>query len=225
MGATDPQRENAFPADLSQWVRWSLDQGHNILATSNQGTVLHFTGDGMNWVIKAAMGSAGIRKLRQNTLNREFRAYERLRGVNGVPQCHGMLDGRYLVLDYVAGVPFRDARFDDREAWFAALLDVIRAIHSRGVAHGDLKTKGNLMVTDQQQPCVIDFGTSFVERDGFHPISEFLYRRFRRMDLNAWVKHKYHGRYGDASAEDAEILDYSGVEKFWRRYVHRLPKR
>jgi hypothetical protein len=36
------------------------------------------------------------------------------------------------------------------------------------------------------------------------------------MDINAWVKHKYHGKYGDASGEDLELLDYSFIE-YWVR--------
>ena len=225
MERADSSTSTHWPDGFADWVRTSLEQGRHVLATSNQGTVLRYHDADRDWVVKAAMGAAPIRKLRQNTLNREFRAYERLRGVDGVPACHGMLEGRFLVLDYVRGVPFREATWQDRDGWFACLLDVIRNIHARGVAHGDLKTKGNLMVTEDERPCIIDFGTSFVERDGFHPISARLYQHFRRMDLNAWVKHKYHGRYGDASPEDAEILDYSSIEKFWRRYVHRLPKR
>jgi tRNA A-37 threonylcarbamoyl transferase component Bud32 len=214
-----------FPTGLRKWVEVSLERNENILATSNQGTVLRFQGDGLDWVIKAAMGGAAMHKLRQNTLNREFRAYERLVGVKSIPACHGMLADRYLVLNFVRGVPFRDAAWSDREAWFSKLLRVIENIHSHGVCHGDLKTKGNLMVTDDEQPCIIDFGTSFVHRDGFHPVANFLYNHFRQMDLNAWVKHKYHGQYSNVSEEDAHVLHYSRIERFWRKYVHRLPLR
>ena len=220
-----PADNDDFPAGLEAWVERSLERGEHVLARSNQGTVLRFTGDGRDWVIKAAMGPAWLRKLRQNTLNREYRAYRRMQGLAGVPACHGLLAERYLVLDFVAGTPYRHARWADRDAWFDRLLDVIRGFHARGVCHGDLKTKGNLMVTDDEQPCVIDFGTSFVQRDGFHPAANFLYQHFKQMDLNAWVKHKYHGHYSKASGADLEILRYSRIERFWRRYVHRLPKR
>ena len=40
----------------------------------------------------------------------------------------------------------------------------------------------------------------------------------RQLDLNAWVKHKYHGHYEDASVEDARLLDYGRFESMLRRY-------
>ena len=42
------------------------------------------------------------------------------------------------------------------------------------------------------------------------------------MDLNAWVKHKYRGRYADVSDEDRELLDYSFIE-YWVRRLRGRP--
>jgi len=176
-----------------------------------------FEGDGLHLVIKSAMGRGAIRKARQTTLEREYAAYRRLEGVVGVPICHGLLARRYLLLDYIAGTAYREASWQDRDDWFAGLLKVIRAFHSRGVSHGDLKSKSNLIVGYDQRPWVIDFGTAFVLRDGFHPLNNRLFEYGKRLDINAWVKHKYHGRYKDASAEDRELLDYSKIEYLIRK--------
>ena len=45
-----------------------------------------------------------------------------------------------------------------------------------------------------------------------------MFEYLKRLDINAWVKHKYHGRYEDVSEEDARLLDYSAFENLLRRY-------
>lgn len=207
----------AMADELLRWIETSLASGKNILATSNQGTVLLFEGDGLKFVIKSAMGRGAIRKARQATLEREYLAYRRLQGVEGVPACYGMLAKKYLMMDFIDGVPFREASWQDRDHWFADLLKIIQSFHARGVSHGDLKSKSNLIAGRDGKPYVIDFGTTFVHKDGFHPINNYLFEYSKRLDINAWVKHKYHGRYKDASEEDLELLDYSKLEWLIRK--------
>lgn len=208
--------------EFRQWIEHSLASQKNILAVSNQGTLLHFRGDGLDLIIKTAMGNGLVRKLRERTLLREFEAYQRMNGLTGVPTCHGMIDERYLVIDFIRGTSYREAAWSDRERWFEAFLEVLRSIHARGVSHGDLKSKSNILVTENEEPCVIDFGTAFVRRDGFHPFNNRMFEHGRRMDINAWVKHKYHGRYGDISGSDLELLDYSAIE-YWVRKLRGRP--
>ncbi len=205
-----------------QWIEDSLAGGENILAVSNQGTILHYRGNGEDLIVKTAMGRGPIRALRQRTLLREYEAYQRMEGLAGIPRCHGLVAGRYLVLEFIRGTPYREATWTDRERWFADFLEVLHSIHARGVSHGDLKSKANIMVTDDEKPCVIDFGTAFVSRSGFHPVNNRLFEHGRRMDLNAWVKHKYHGNYADVSEADRELLDYSFVE-YWVRRLRGRP--
>lgn len=216
------------PAFL-QWIEDSLARRENILAVSNQGTLLRYRDRGTDLVIKAAMGRGVLRMLRERTLRREFAAYRRLGALQGVPQCHGMAGGHYLVLEHIAGTPYREAEWGDRARWFDEFLLLLRAIHERGVAHGDLKSKANIMVTDDGRPCVIDFGTAFVRKAGFHPVNRRLFEHARRMDLNAYVKHKYHGRYQDIAGPDRELLDYSRVEYLVRKLSGRptdvIPRR
>ena len=202
----------AIPDDLEQWIESSLASGSNILATSNQGIVLLFEGDGLKLIIKSAMGRGAVRKARQATLKREYAAYQRMQGLSGVPACYGLLARRYLLMEYVDGTTYRKAEWLDREVWFEELLVIIRAFHARGVSHGDLKSKTNMIVGKDQKPYVIDFGTTFLQRDGFHPINNRLFEYGKRLDINAWVKHKYHGRYKNASEADRQLLNYSKLE-------------
>jgi len=207
----------AIPDDLEQWIESSLVSGSNILATSNQGIVQLFEGDGLKLVIKSAMGRGPVRRARQATLEREYAAYQRLKGVEGVPACYGLLAQRYLLMEFIDGTAYRHATWQDRDRWFAELLLVIQAFHERGVSHGDLKSKTNMIVGVDQKPYVIDFGTTFLYRDGFHPINNRLFEYGKRLDINAWVKHKYHGRYKNASEEDRQLLNYSKLEYVVRK--------
>ena len=215
--------------EFREWIETSLAQRENILAISNQGTILHYQQDGLELIVKTAMGKGLIHKVRQRTLLREYHAYRRMDGLNGVPQCHGMIGGQYLVIEYVHGTPYRQAVWADRGRWFEALLEVLRAIHERGVSHGDLKSKSNIIVTEEEKPCVIDFGTSFIHKPGIHPVNNWLFGHGRRMDINAWVKHKYHGHYENIAGEDLELMDYSLLEycvrKFSRRPTHVIPRK
>ena len=211
------EQSAALPAGLENWIESSLASGSNILATSNQGIVLLYEGEGRKLVIKSAMGRGPVRRARQATLEREYEAYRRLQGVKGVPACYGFLSGRYLVMEFIDGTPYREATWQDRDQWFAELLEVIQAFHARGVSHGDLKSKTNMIVGADQKPYIIDFGTTFVHRDGFHPVNNYLFEYGKRLDINAWVKHKYHGRYRNASEADRKLLNYSKLEYIVRK--------
>lgn len=204
------------------WIERSLEQGENIMAVSNQGTILHYREGGVELIVKSAMGRGLVRSIRQRTLMREYEAYRRMQGLAGVPECFGMVDGRYLVIEFIHGTPYREASWNDRARWFDEFLAVIRSFHERGVSHGDLKSKTNILVTADEKPCVIDFGTAFVHKPGFHPFNNWMFEHGRRMDVNACIKHKYHGRYADARGEDLEMLDYSFIE-YWVRKLRGRP--
>jgi len=204
-----------------QWIEDSLAGQQNVLAVSNQGTLLRYRHEGLDLVVKAAMGSGLVRRLREQTLLREYEAYRRMEGVAGVPKCHGLVAGHYLVLEFVQGVPYREAKWTDRDRWFRELLQVLRSIHARGVSHGDLKSKANILVTVDEKPCVIDFGTAFIRKSGFHPVNNWFFEHGRRMDINAYVKHKYHGRYEDITGADLNLLDYSRIEYLVRKLSGR----
>ena len=117
------------PERLRSWIEHSLSSGENVLATSNQGTILLYEGglceDGLPspdgkraLIVKTAMGRGILLKARRKTLQREYNAYQKLSGVAGVPECYGMLDGRYLLLEYIRGTPYRDAEWSNRDEWW-----------------------------------------------------------------------------------------------------------
>jgi RIO-like serine/threonine protein kinase len=179
-----------------------------LLGRGYQGEVrLRRQADGGAVIVKRAIGRAPALALRRWMLRREHDIYQQLAGVPGVPRCHGMEQGDTLVLEFVAGRSLREVRLKgaERDAFFAALLEVIQAMHRAGVAHGDLKRKDNILVDGDGRPVLIDFGTAVTapaSRDSWRGAP---FRLVARMDLNAWVKLKYQRQRADIAAEDLQF--------------------
>lgn len=135
-------------------------------------------------------------------LKREHLVYERLGGIAGIPRSFGLVGGEFLALEFVAGPSLREheASIADREAFFAKLLETVRAMHAAGVAHGDLKRKDNIIVGPGERPYLIDFGIAVRRSATSAAFNRCVFAPLVQMDLNAWVKLKY-GRRIDPAAE------------------------
>lgn len=218
---------NLTESELLQWVRRSVKTGSNIFSRGYQGHVFLYEGKGERLILKAPTGWGLGRLIRQAMLRNEYRVYSRLSGLWGVPRCYGLLNGCYLVLECVDGVPIRRAQIADRNLFFETLLNLIKELHTAGVAHGDLKKKDNLLVLEERTPCVIDFGVAVVRKPGFSPLNRYLYNLARRFDFNAWVKLKYDRKFENMAGEDREYYNRTVVEKVsgWiKRTYLRLKK-
>jgi len=187
----------------------------DVLARSNQGVVYRLSAAGGDLAVKKAAGKGPLLAINRHALKREFHAYRRLDGLSGVPRCLGLAEERFLVLDFIDARPFRDSTTGPD--FFDQLLETIRAMHERGVAHGDLKRKANLMVAPDGRPVLLDFGAATLLRQGRHPINRRLFEFMRQTDLNAWVKLKY-GGYSDVSEADRALLRRSWLERVLSRY-------
>jgi predicted Ser/Thr protein kinase len=209
----------ASPALADRIASLDFQQGEP-LEVSNQGEVRRFQLEGLDLAIKQPKGGRMAWALRAATLRHEHRVYQRLAGLTGIPACHGLFDGDRLALDFIAGQPFRGAAVPSLgEDFFDALLALIRAMHARGVAHGDLKRKSNLLIDTQGQPVILDFGTATLRKPGWRPINNRLFDLIRQTDINAWIKLKY-GGYDGVSPADQRLLRRTGVERMlsrWRR--------
>lgn len=199
--------------ELASRLREAGPGAGEIIARSNQGLLLHCRTDDLDVVVKTPSGRGLAWKLRQSTLLREHDAYSRLHGLPGFARCLGLIDRRWLVLERVAGESFRDARLADPDDFFARLLAVIRTMHERGVAHGDLKRKSNLLVDESGGPVILDLGAALLLKPGRRPLNRRLFEFMRQTDLNAWVKLK-HGGYADVPEIDRVHLKRSLLERF-----------
>lgn len=167
-------------------------------------------------LIKLAAGRGIVAWINRWMLRREYLIYRRLDGISGIPHCYGFFRGRYLVLERVAGKTMRETTIADRELFFDEMLATIKSIHDRGVAHGDLKRKDNILVTPDSRPCLIDFGVSIFRKPGFHPFNHFRHSFSHQHDFNAWVKHKYNREFQDISAEDLQYHRPLRIERMAR---------
>ena len=199
--------------ELVRWIEDSITNNTNIHGHGYQGHVYLYQKDGECLIIKVASGRGILKWLRRHMLRNEYRVYKKLKGYRGSPHCYGFLKERYLILEYIDGIAIRHAEISDHRAYYNQMLEFIKELHRRGVAHGDLKRKDNLMVVDQRRPCLIDFGTAVLRKPGFAPINHFLYELARKFDLNAWIKLKYQGRYEDISPADRAYFNRTRIEK------------
>ncbi len=207
---------NAFESELVEWIRQSVKTGSNIFSRGYQGNVYLFQDKDRPLILKAPIGWGLGRFIRRAMLRNEYRVYTRLSKTKGIPRCYGLLDGQYLVLEYVNGTPIRTAKITHHSLFFDALLRVIKDLHKAGVAHTDLKKKDNLLVVDGKTPCVIDFGVAVIRKPGFAPLNHYLYNLASQFDFNAWVKLKYGGRYEKVDEQDQQYYKRTIVEKVSR---------
>ena len=205
-------------------------QAEQFLSRGYQGVVSLRDTEAGRVVVKQAMGRGFALWLRRAMLRREFEAYQRLGNVPGVPRCLGLQADRRLLLEFREGEPFREtaAALTDRERFFSELLRSILALHAAGVAHADLKRRGNILISPDGSPVLLDFGSAVLrsERGGW--LNGKLFRLVCRMDLNAWVKLKYRRRYDLISAEDRAYYDPTRIEavarsirRLWRKLSGR----
>ncbi len=181
-------------------------------------------------VIKQVMGGRIARVLRSAMLRREFAAYQRLAGFPGIPRCFGLQDDGSLLLEFVAGEPYRETApaLQDRDRFFQRLKEQILALHTAGVAHADLKRRGNLLISPEGEPILLDFGSAVIRKSDGSWWNRFLFRQACRMDLNAWVKLKYRRRYDLLSPEDQPHYRPTALEdaarvvrRGWRKVTAR----
>ena len=122
---------------------------------------------------------------------REERIYRALQGAPGVPRLISRLDRHALVFEHIPGRSCAD--YADGELppeFFDRLKRVVEGIHARGVVHCDIKNRGNIVVTEDHQPYLVDFASAFTREGRFGPLRRSMFERFRVDDLRAVAKAK-----------------------------------
>ena len=229
----DTAAQSSADDKLEQFQAWlaaaPTDAGVPLGKGYQAATVLYESPYG-NFVVKKASGIWPWRSIGEAAIRREHRIYSIIDGVRGIPQCLGLIDGRTLVLEHIEGRTFRrgEQQLEDWDTFFVKLLDTLRSIHARGVAHGDLKRKDNLLIGAGEQPYIVDFGVASTEKHAMAPWSNMIYRWMRQYDYNAWVKLKYRRETDNLPPEDAALYNPTATERVARRIRkiwHRLTLR
>jgi len=201
---------------LREWIEALTRAGQPVFAQGYQSPVYLYQGEGRRYIVKTAAGAGLAGMVRRWMLRREYEAYKRLTDFAGCPRCYGLVDGRFLVLEYIDAPSLRSGQIDDRRAYFDTLFAQITELHRRGVAHADLKGKDNLLVIGGRMPCIVDFGAAMMHKPGFAPWNRFVYELARRFDFNAWAKLKYQGRMEEITPEDLPYYRRTAIEKVAR---------
>jgi hypothetical protein len=112
---------------------------------------------------------------------REARALRRLSEVHGVPRLIRQVNARALLIEHVGGV---------RSELFDKLDQLVREIHEHGVAHCDLRSGGNIIVSGDGQPYLIDFAAHTVRGSRWNLFWRWAFIGFCEADLLAIVRLK-----------------------------------
>ena len=113
-------------------------------------------------------------------VKRECRALQHLIGTPGVPQFLGRIDRLAFALEFIEGTPISTFGMGEiAPEVFPRIQTIIDEIHARGVAHGDLKRRSNLLLAPDGRVWIIDFAAAIVARG---PISAKLMRLVAEVD-------------------------------------------
>jgi hypothetical protein len=154
---------------------------------ANADVLLHRHGGDL-WVVKDFLPCPLLYRVSVGSwmVRRELAALRRLRGLPGTPRDAFQLDRYALAYRFTPGREFGKA---DRSMltpeYFVALESVVRGMHGRGIAHLDLRYRGNVLVTDAGQPLILDYQSHV----NLRRLPGFLRAFLVNVDLSGVYKH------------------------------------
>lgn len=156
-------------------------------------------------------------------IGREIKALKHLEGTPGVPRFYGRVDRYAFAMEFIEGRPIAD--FEPGELSLQTLKNVqnsIDAIHERGVSHGDLKRRSNLLVTPDEQVYLIDFAAAVVGKRRGNFFLNWLQRKMAEIDDKSISKIKKFSAPDQMTEEDWNNLNQkTPLEKWARRLLKR----
>ena len=119
-------------------------------------------------------------------VRREFGAMRNLTGVKSVPRLLGRIDRYALAMEHIPGTSLEHIKpgvLDNK--FYADLRKAVDEMHASGIAHCDLRSRGNVMIGDDGQPYLVDFAACVFRGRGINPFFRWLFRQFVIADDNA----------------------------------------
>ncbi|MFB3884568.1 MAG: hypothetical protein ACE144_05025 [Thermodesulfobacteriota bacterium] len=104
-------------------------------------------------------------------IQKEWKIYSRLAGVPGIPLAVERIDRFAFAMEFVPGRPIRRGEIL-QASFFLTLGKTLGEMHRRGVAHLDMRHKGNILISEKEEPFLIDFNSSLAFKE------KGLFRRF-----------------------------------------------
>ena len=169
------------------------------------------------------------RTLGRRLIRREREILRHLSGVPGVPRLIGAAGPDGFLFEYEPGRLFTEFTSESRlpAAFLAGLEETVAEIHRRGIAHGDLANRENILVGPDFRPTIFDFGVAARRDARFPPFAPALFRLLADLDRRA--VRKYRARHSEDPAERAMRLPPHPLERLARglkrmNVLHRAAK-
>ncbi len=139
---------------------------------------------GRGWFVRNTLG--------RWLIAREAHAYELARRIEGLPLLYRR-DGPFaLLLEWIDGRPMAELeRGDLTPLFFERLYALVARLHARGLAHGDLKSRRNILVTADQRPYVLDLASLVSRGRRWELFRNWLHEQLCLVDRNAIARLKH----------------------------------
>ncbi len=138
---------------------------------------------GSDFLFRAIVGPILIR--------REFGALRKLIGIHGIPQLICKIDKYAIAMEHISGQSLDRVQkgiLDNN--FYINLRRLVDDMHRCGVAHCDLRSRGNVMYGDDGLPYIVDFAACVYRGRGLNPFIRFLFEQFVKADENAVLRIK-----------------------------------
>ncbi len=147
-------------------------------------------------------------------IQQEWKIYSRLKGLKGIPQPVARIDRFAFAMEYIPGKAVgRDEMLSP--SFFSELERVLLEVHSRGVVHMDLRHKGNILVSEEGKPFLIDFNSSFAFKEG-GLLRRILFPLLRWVDYGGFLKLKERASPSSMTTDETAFLKrFNRLRRLW----------
>ena len=177
--------------------------------------------------------------LGRRLIAREFRIYRMLEGAEGVPRAYRMIDRDAFLVEHIDGQVLSRKKVGRGlvvgPEFYERCLELVAALHRRGVVHLDLRNTKNVLFCEGGRPYLVDFASA-IRLPGWLPCRERLLGWLGAADRAGVLKMKE--RLSPELLSDAErrflrrfervrsvLLPHSGLVRAVRRTVRRRRRR
>ncbi|MBF0465413.1 MAG: hypothetical protein HQK88_16765 [Nitrospirae bacterium] len=185
--------------------------------------VLYKSESGRRYVIKLSdfrfIFGVFLRPLAQFFSRREYRIYEKVKDISGVPALGPRFGKRGYFHFFVEGITLHEYKGILPDDFFNNLKEIIDEVHRRRIFYLDLNKLGNIIVGTDNKPYLIDFQVSIY----FKPIKWFLvgrvidwiFNKLIREDIYHLYKHKKRFRPDLITPEELSFTKRTGFNKWY----------
>lgn len=147
-------------------------------------------------------------------ISKEWRTYSKLRGIEGIPRVLQRIDRFAFAMEFIEGRPL-ERRERPPSSFWTALEKVLDEVHRRRIVHLDLRHKGNILISDEGKPFLIDFNSSFSFAKGW-PLNSLLFPLLVRIDRGGFLKLKERVAPSLLTSEERAFLTrFNRLRKLW----------